>query len=52
MKREELALIWLNQNGISFSKSEKIFSEFDKIDSIFEPKLIKNAFLILMVAVN
>ena len=44
MKREELALIWLNQNGISFSKSEKIFSEFDKIDSIFEPKLIKNAF--------
>lgn len=43
MERDELALIWLNQNGFSFSKSEKILKEFDKIEYIFEPNLVKNA---------
>lgn len=43
MKTEELVLIWFNQNGYSFSKVEKILKNFNKIDDVFNPNLIKNA---------
>lgn len=40
---EELALIWFDYNGVSFSKLEKILREFSKIDDIFNIKITKNA---------
>ena len=43
MKREEIVLLWLDYNSISFSKFEKILSKFDQFDDIFNEKLVKNA---------
>ncbi len=44
MNREDLVLIWFNINKINFSKFEKFLLKFDKIDDIFDKKLLKNAF--------
>ena len=41
---EELALIWFDYNDLTFSKTEKILDKFDKIDSIFNKNIVKNAF--------
>jgi DNA processing protein len=40
---DELALVWFNQNGFNFSKTEKILKEFDEIRYVFDKKLVKNA---------
>lgn len=43
-KRDELVCLWFNYNDYSFSKLEKILLQFSTIDSLFDKKLIKNAF--------
>lgn len=43
MNLEELALIWFDYNGYSFSKTEKILTKFNKIDDIFNKNCVKNA---------
>ena len=43
MNREELALVWFDYNDVSFLKTEKILKNFDKIDSIFDKNIVKNA---------
>lgn len=42
--RDELVCLWFDYNDYSFSKLEKILRHFDKIDSLFDKKLVKNAF--------
>lgn len=43
-KKEELVCLWFDYNDYSFSKLERILRQFDKIDSLFDKNLIKNAF--------
>lgn len=43
-RRDELVCLWFSYNDYSFSKLEKILLQFDKIDSLFDKNLIKNAF--------
>ena len=44
ISREELVCLWFDYNDYSFSKLERILHQFDKIDSLFDKKLIKTAF--------
>ena len=41
--REELVCLWFDYNDYSFSKLEKVLRKFDKIDALFDKKLVKNA---------
>ena len=44
ISREELVCLWFDYNDYSFSKLERILHQFDKIDGLFDKKLIKTAF--------
>ena len=44
ISREELVCLWFDYNDYSFSKLERILHQFDKIDSLFDKKMIKTAF--------
>ncbi len=41
---EELVCLWFDYNDYSFSKLEKILRNFNKIDGVFDKKLVKTAF--------
>lgn len=43
MKKDELALLWFDAQGVSFLKLEKILREFDQIEDVFQPEKVKNA---------
>ncbi len=44
ISREELVCLWFDYNDYSFSKLERVLVCFDRIDCLFDKKLIKNAF--------
>lgn len=41
--REELVCLWFDYNDYSFSKLEKVLRKFNKIDAVFDKKLLKSA---------
>ena len=41
--REELVCLWFDYNDYSFSKLERVLLNFNKIDEVFDKKLIKTA---------
>lgn len=43
LSKEELVCLWFDYNDYSFSKLEKVLRKFDKIDALFDKKLIKTA---------
>ena len=43
ISREELVCLWFDYNDYSFSKLERVLVCFDRIDNLFDKKLIKSA---------
>lgn len=43
ISRSELVCLWFDYNDYSFSKLERVLRYFDKIDAVFDKKLLKNA---------
>ena len=41
--KEELVCLWFDYNDYSFSKLEKVLYKFDKIEALFDKKLLKSA---------